>query len=507
MKNSRQLLPVKNQSDFQRNILDRMREDSVTHIVKQHFLILLYGQRQYEKVGGQQHNWQYISQKMKELGRFFISLSDANSDVKSLTQCFSPQMFDAVITSGRNVAGYDSKVHTFATPSLALKLGYSLQKCCGILRNSATRNADEDLKRKATDFLELYKDEWTERVSVHAHGTLSTAKYNRPQMLPLVEDVVLLHKYLEKASELCKDWDDESRYLEFGKICLCQIILCNRKRSGEAQRLKISDFNNGLKDGNTMIETEIKKGLNSSELKLCETHKRIETRGEKGRKVSLILTDKMEKNLKLLVDMRRQIHVENDHLFAKPRSIFPIRGCDALREMAKKSGAKQPSRITSTKLRMQLATLSQVLGLTPSNQDLLAKFMGHDIRVHRNIYQLHETTLELAKVTKVLHALNTGKLSLHAGKDFDSMMADPSVEASMLKIQTEEEAPDRESKQQKMNEESAKSKKKRRRTSPRTWTENEKRAVNSHMSEFFDKQRILGKLACENKLIWLIQKC
>ncbi|XP_046567970.1 uncharacterized protein LOC124276367 [Haliotis rubra] len=230
LENSRQLLPMKKQSDFQTNILDRMREDSVTHIVKQDPLILLYGQRQYEKVGGQQHNWQYISQKMKELGRFLISVCEANNDVKSLTQCFSPHMFDAVIAAVKNVAGYESKGHTFATPSLALKLGYSLQKCCSILRNSAIRNEDEDLKKKATDFLEIYKDEWTERVSVHAHGTLSTAKYNRPQMLPLVEDVVCLHKYLDKAPEISKDWDTESRYLEFGKICLCQIILFNREK-------------------------------------------------------------------------------------------------------------------------------------------------------------------------------------------------------------------------------------------------------------------------------------
>ena len=57
---------------------------------------------------------------------------------------------------------------------------------------------------------------------------------------------------------------------------------------------------------------------------------------------------------------------------------------------------------TSTHLRKYVATVSQVLDLQEKELDWLARHKGHDIRVHREYYRLHESTLELAKVSKIL---------------------------------------------------------------------------------------------------------
>lgn len=37
--------------------------------------------------------------------------------------------------------------------------------------------------------------------------------------------------------------------------------------------------------------------------------------------------------------------------------------------------------------------------------------MGHDLRIHREYYPLPEGTLEAAKVSKILHILNTGRIT------------------------------------------------------------------------------------------------
>lgn len=50
-----------------------------------------------------------------------------------------------------------------------------------------------------------------------------------------------------------------------------------------------------------------------------------------------------------------------------------------------------------------MATLS-VLNLNDTEQDRLADFLGHDIRVHRKFYCLPKGTLQLAKISKVLIA-------------------------------------------------------------------------------------------------------
>lgn len=65
--------------------------------------------------------------------------------------------------------------------------------------------------------------------------------------------------------------------------------------------------------------------------------------------------------------------------------------------------------------------MTQILGLSETNLDVLAKFMGHDIRIHRQFYRLPENTVDLAKVTKIMHLINTGNMSKYKGKDFDDI--------------------------------------------------------------------------------------
>lgn len=38
--------------------------------------------------------------------------------------------------------------------------------------------------------------------------------------------------------------------------------------------------------------------------------------------------------------------------------------------------------------------MTHVLGLSETNQDLLAQFMGHDIRIHRKFYRLPDNMLD-----------------------------------------------------------------------------------------------------------------
>ncbi|XP_034562753.1 piggyBac transposable element-derived protein 4-like [Notolabrus celidotus] len=83
---------------------------------------------------------------------------------------------------------------------------------------------------------------------------------------------------------------------------------------------------------------------------------------------------------------------------SKPEAETHLRGSDAIRQIAKECGAKHPETLSSTKLRKQISTLSTVLNLKDHEMDVLANFLGHDIRVHRQYYRLPEGTLELAKI-------------------------------------------------------------------------------------------------------------
>ena len=79
-------------------------------------------------------------------------------------------------------------------------------------------------------------------------------------------------------------------------------------------------------------------------------------------------------------------------------------------------GAKKPHLLRSTALRNHVGTLSQVLTLKKNELDQLAKFMGHDLQVHREFYRLPSVIIQTAKVAKILLAMEKGDMSKHKRK-------------------------------------------------------------------------------------------
>ena len=153
----------------------------------------------------------------------------------------------------------------------------------------------------------------------------------------------------------------------------------------------------------------------------------VEIEGKRGRKVPVILTKDMKQSIDLLIKTRKQVGIpdDNPYVFARVNreSLRHIRGWDSLRHftLTCKPSLANPDVITGTKLRKYIATISQVLALKENEVDWLARHLGHDIRVHRDFYRLHESTIEIAKVSKLLIAVDNGQTSKWAGKSRGEM--------------------------------------------------------------------------------------
>lgn len=421
------LLPIVGTSKgFYENIFIKMRDDAVKLEIQKDPLVLQFAERLYEKNGANLHQHQYISQRLRELGRLLIQLKSDQTEITSIRTAINPINWDTLIHSIKTLAGLDEKKNTYKTPSLPLKLGHSLSKCAKILKTNAIIEENDADRKIADNFLTLYQSDWEERISAHALATLHNDKFNKPLLVPLAEDVVLLNSYLctsaASLKESLKNGVDETKYSELAEVCLAQIILFNRKRSGEAARITINQYNEGLT--NKPLNKEIEKSLSKFENELCKSHTRIEIKGKRGSKVPILLTSTLKDIVTILLKARKALKIDSEFIFIKPRNSKPIRGSDCLRKFSVNCGAKCPKLLTSTKLRKHLATMCQVLELSESNQDILAKFMGHDIRVHREFYRLPDSTLELAKVAKVLHLINTGEIAKYKNKDFDEIEFD-----------------------------------------------------------------------------------
>ncbi|XP_028292074.1 uncharacterized protein LOC114455202 isoform X5 [Gouania willdenowi] len=258
--------------------------------------------------------------------------------------------------------------------------------------------------------------------------TLREAKWNTPSLLPFTEDVKMMHMHLDKCREeyqktLKKD-PNKRNWSKLATLTLCEVILFNRRREGEVSKMPLSAFT--LRD-TTGVHSDLAEGLSPLEQKLCQHFQRIEIRGKRNRKVPILLTPDMLSSMEALVAYRRACGTpdENPFFFSRPEAETHLRGSDAIRLIAKECGAKHPETLSSTKLRKQISTLSTVLNLKDHEMDIMANFLGHDIRVHRQFYRLPEGTMELAKVSKVLCALEQGRLSEFKGMSLDQIHISP----------------------------------------------------------------------------------
>ena len=68
-----------------------------------------------------------------------------------------------------------------------------------------------------------------------------------------------------------------------------------------------------------------------------------------------------------------------------------------------------------------MATAAQLLNLPQHQMTWGADFLGHDLRVHDKYCRMHTDAVNLAKVTKLLYMVDSGKLEDAYSKDLDTL--------------------------------------------------------------------------------------
>ncbi|XP_026119679.1 uncharacterized protein LOC113098803, partial [Carassius auratus] len=404
-------------------LLGVMKQDDISAVVKNDLSILQLAQSFFNKHGHDPTKFEYIRQKLREVGRLLLTLRRQFS-VYSLEEALKPANFHRLIRAVQMVSGYDDERHCYQSPSLALKLGHSLNKICEIIQCRALMSEDKELISSTETFKKLYSSKWSEMISHTALVTLNEAKFNKPSTLPFTQDVQSLHQLLEKTADTAfhklQETASPQSYAELAKATLTRIIVFNRRRAGEVSKMPLKAFNE--RDG-TSLHEDVAMGLSKFEQKLCSHFSRVEIRGKRGRKVAVLLSPDMVDALMLLVSRRGTCGVldTNTFLFARPNCQSYYRGQDSLRVYARECGAQNPEFLRSTHLRKHVATLSQILNLKNNELDQVADFLGHDIRVHRDYYRLPEATTQLAKISKLLLAMEKGCLPNLQGKSLDDI--------------------------------------------------------------------------------------
>ena len=409
-------------------LLSGMIDGDVKLVAKTDSLIVDYTSKFLMRKGMQQKV--YIRDKVRELARFLIAVRKQDDmKNKTLDDCISTENFRKCVKAVNELAEFDENTATYGKPTLALKLGQALAKVAQIVKRNAIEVRNDDRIHSAELFAELCKSEWSDTIACQALGTLRERKRNKVNMLPLSADVQKLNQFLVHSSSASmsklQDCELTSAEIErewrtLAEATMAHVIVFNRRRQGEVSKVTIEDYN---KKRTVDDRSDSVDALSPMERSLCKLFSRVEVVGKRGRTVPILFLSWHVKAIDMLIRFRTQAGVvsTNGFVFAYSQSENHLRGCDALRNASVQCGASSPQSLRATSLRKHVATLCQILNLKDHELDLLANYMGHDVRVHRHYYRLPDDVLQTSKLAKVFLMMDNGNLARQKGKTLDEI--------------------------------------------------------------------------------------
>ncbi|KAL8574806.1 hypothetical protein ACOMHN_031913 [Nucella lapillus] len=251
VKRGKLLLPdtkTKGTPDLYRAFFNTLSGGAVSLLAKTDSLIRDVAAKELKTCGFNKDKFSQVRNKARELAQLLVALRQLSKDKNGkLSNYLKPERFNLVIAATKQAAGYDENKFSFATPSLATKLGNSLMTCAMILEARAVETTDEVLLNDAKSYILLHKARWHEEVSAHARRTLIVKSTGHQKRLPLSQDVAKLARHLSSvADETTKNLSDaveenvvKKALSTLAEVTLTQVILFNRRRSGEASKLKV----------------------------------------------------------------------------------------------------------------------------------------------------------------------------------------------------------------------------------------------------------------------------
>ncbi|XP_072049953.1 uncharacterized protein [Amphiura filiformis] len=355
----------------------------------------------------------------------------------TMNDLIKPSKFDLIIQAVEEEAGQidDEEevcdVQVLERPSFAIKAGYDLErlakiKKCQAIRSYGIKAGSDILEKEAIKFLDLYTNEWGDKVSSSAANTLNLRRSGKVIHLPSTSDLKAVSTYLVKEIKTCVSCKPTS-YSEFSrlqKLTLVRLVLFNKRRPREVSKVKMKVFEQTSKPDRAEV-TELMDQMSSIEKKLAETYDLVKIIGKRGRQVPLIIPPECKKSLQLLLqDRHPDIPQSNKYVFArKTRSTYMEAGA-VLKQILAEPGLKgleAPEDIRATKVRKYTATVAQILSLQSHHLEWVAGHLGHNVDIHKDFYRVQENTIELCKVSKLLIAIDSGQMGEWAGKTLDDI--------------------------------------------------------------------------------------
>ncbi|XP_029017005.1 uncharacterized protein LOC114861679 isoform X3 [Betta splendens] len=368
-------------SDGLRKVLCGMLYDDVTQTIINDKIILQFGEQMFGHYSTDAKKNGYLKQNLRHLGRLVLEAAKT-TPLKNLEEFFCLSSFRHVMSTVNVLAGYDAESKTYKVPSLALKLGYHLQKACSIVQENAVKSGDDNMAESARRFLSAYKKKWNKLVSVGALSTLRESKLvTEAQNVPNVQDVKRLFFHIENDAVLIENKFRETpstkNYSALAKVILAQTILFNRRTGLEVSSMNVAQFAS-LKKSEIVDDMDIT--VSDLERTMCGFFSRVDIRGNTGRIVPILLKPSFVCALELLIKVREKCEVpsQNEYLFGRPHTLSAYSGAACIQNYVKECGLTNTKALMLRNIQKHYGTMLQIMSL---NEEEAYQVLGPDNQV------------------------------------------------------------------------------------------------------------------------------
>ncbi|CAG9825702.1 unnamed protein product [Phaedon cochleariae] len=396
-------------------ILPKLCEGYIKETICYDRMILIYGDALCEKYRSQ-HHYAMIRNKLRLTAKILLTMKENDPDIDDVESILDPRYFDKLIACINKLGQYDENKATYLKPTIPTTIGTIMKVMIDLYITECIKNRWQEKKERGKELLHLLTTCLPSRVNKTATESLLDIKRHKPVVLPTTDDIKLFNNYVLKHRDiyfeqlLTKPFFAEN-WNQLSKFTLISILIFNRRRPGELERIHLADLKSirAIDPSNNetfqQLSPEGKRALNQ--------YVRFVIRGKLARGVPVLLHSKMYECIELLIKHTdaAKIHPKNPYLFALPQVdqlevnivYRHLQATDLIRLYSTKCEASNPKSLRATLLRKHVATKSVSLNLPENEISCLQNFLGHADKIHREYYRLPVVMDDIITMSKVFN--------------------------------------------------------------------------------------------------------
>ncbi|KAF5272968.1 hypothetical protein FQR65_LT17269 [Abscondita terminalis] len=398
------------------------------------------------KIYSDQHFDDMIRAKIRLMGKLLLRTKELDNTVSDLASLITPTKYDLVTQAINDIAGLNREGTHYRAPSVATTLSTLCKRAANIWKVECLKKSDKQKKKNAEDFLSLLCVYNTGAIMRTA--TENQIEHQRQKIIELPDkgDISKLVSYIRKkrreAYTLLSRVASGSVFSidlwkSLCKFTLLSLMVFNRRRPGELERIKLQDYE-------SLRGVQNAKNLTEEQKRAARTYKRFEIRGKLNRTVPVLVHWEVELCINLIIRLRSDAGVKesNPYVFGIPSNNLRhqyVRACTVLRDISTDCGALKPHLLRATILRKQIATECAVLDLSDNIIKDVANFMGHADKIHNDIYRLPVDTRDIAQMSNILEIVQGNPENNDSSDNTDEDEVHEAVQPSFDNNNTEQE--------------------------------------------------------------------